>query len=306
MDKQKVSDIEVTNLNDEILFTSKQEENSNGRVQAIECFEFMIDYPTTITVGDGSDAYSSTTWHSEPYTVCTTSGSVDSGPISSGDEGIGGCKCAPSKDVSIVDNEQILKDIRIQEIKDSVALELENPCLQAMVTKAVYENLNNQISRIINLVFENSELYDLSFHEDSNLSDTTLGEALVTHQTNGRILADIYLNVNVLKNSSQEMVISTIFHEVLHSYLKYSTPPEAQKYFNDHEAMANEYLSLMTSALQNLFPALSSKTAQALSWGGLNETAAWKKLVSSNPTKANEIIQINLNHVNGTSGTDCQ
>src|SRR5690606_4713285 len=127
-----------------------------------------------------------------------------------------------TKDVSIIDNEQILKDMRLQEIKDSVYLEIENPCLQAMVTKAVYENLDNQISRIISLVFESSETVNLSFYEATDLSSTTLGEAIVGPVTSGemtRIQADIFLNVNVLPNSSQEIIVSTIFHEVLHAYL---------------------------------------------------------------------------------------
>lgn len=58
---------------------------------------------------------------------------------------------------------------RIQQIRDSVYLVLYNPCIQTMVTKAVYGNLNNQISRIINQVFQNSELLDLSFYEATDL-----------------------------------------------------------------------------------------------------------------------------------------
>lgn len=196
--------------------------------------------------------------------------------------------------------------LRFQQIRDSVYLTLKNPCLQEMVTKAVYENIDNQISRIVNLVFEDAELIDLSFYESTDLQNTDLAIALVGPVITGeteRMQADIFLNTNVLPNSSQEMVISTIFHEVLHAYLGYS---RNSNLFNDHQEMANEYLSLMTSALQNLFPTLSTKSAQALSWGGLSETTAWKNLEKSDPTKTNEIVQINKNHTNGTSGTICE
>lgn len=100
---------------------------------------------------------------------------------------------------------------RLDIIRDSVYNHIENPCLREMVTKAVYENIDNRISHIINQVFENSELFDLSFHEVTDLSSTDLGEAMVSHLNNGRVLADIFLNVNVLPNSSQEMIIATIF-----------------------------------------------------------------------------------------------
>ncbi|GIV37168.1 MAG: hypothetical protein KatS3mg032_1547 [Cyclobacteriaceae bacterium] len=89
----------------------------------------MIDYPTTITVGEGSDAYSSTTWYSESYTVCSTSGG-DSGPIVSGEESLGGCKCESGKNVSIIDNEQIQIDIWEDQIDDSQL----KPCLKTILT----------------------------------------------------------------------------------------------------------------------------------------------------------------------------
>lgn len=160
-------------------------------------------------------------------------------------------------------------------MRDSVYNHLQNPYLREMVTKVVYENLENQISHIINQVFENSELFDLSFHEVTDLPTTTLGEAIVTHQDNGRILADVFLNVNILPNASQEIIVSTIIHEVLHAYLGYSRNSQP---FNDHEEMANEYRGLTKNSLQNLFPNLSNKDAEALSWGGLHENRAWQNL----------------------------
>lgn len=61
----------------------------------------------------------------------------------------------------------------------------------------------------------------------------------------------------------------------------------------------------MKGALQNLYPNISNKDAEALSWGGLHETSGWRNLINSNPTKANEIIQINKDHAAGNKGTDC-
>jgi hypothetical protein len=299
-DQKTIPNIELTNLNDEILLsTFNNAPSANGRSASIDCYEIMITFPTTIEVG----GYSRTTYYTESYRACTTSGgSTDGGSITSGDGSVGGSK-TPSKNISIVDNKQMLDDLRNEQIKDSVFNFIKDSCLQAMVTKAVYENVENQISRIISLVFENSELFDLSFHEVTDLPATTLGEANVSHQDNGRLLADVFLNVNSLPNSSQEMIISTIFHEVLHAYLGYSRDP---KKFNDHEEMASNYINLMSSALKGLFPNIPNNHAQALSWGGLHETSAWQELVNNNPIKANEITAINKNHQDGDSGTNCK
>jgi hypothetical protein len=298
-DQKTIPNIELTNLNNEILLsTFNNAPSANGRSGSIECYEIMITFPTTIEVG----GYSRTTYYTESYRACTTSGgSIDGGSITSGDGSIGGSKTS-SKNISIVDNKQMLEDLRREQIKDSVYNFIKDSCLQAMVTKAVYENVDNQISRIINLVFGKFERIDLSFHEVDDLSPSTLGEARVDFLNNGRVQADIFLNLNVLPNSSQEMVISTIFHEVMHAYLGYSRNAEK---FNDHEEMANDYIGLMTSALTELFPNIPNNHAKALSWGGLGETSAWKNLASNNPIKANEIVQINKNHADGTSGTDC-
>lgn len=70
--------------------------------------------------------------------------------------------------------------------------------------------------------------------------------------------------------------------------------------------MASEYINLMKDSLLNLFPSMSEEDAEALAWGGLHETSAWQRLVDSNPTNSNEITQTNINHANGTKGTDCQ
>jgi len=40
--------------------------------------------------------------------------------------------------------------------------------------------------------------------------------------------------------------------------------------------MANECVERMAIALRNLFPNLSKSEAEALAWGGLDKTQAWK------------------------------
>ena len=174
-----------------------------------------------------------------------------------------------------------------------------------MVVKAVCENLDNSISNIINQVFENDEFVDLNFYESADFDATTYGDTQVSPQISGdteRIIANVTLNVTLLPNASQEFIVSTIIHEVLHAYLDYTRDRDL---FNDHEEMANECVERMAIALKNLFPKLSKSDAEALAWGGLEEAQAWKTMLIDEPIKANAILKLNQNHAKGKSGTKC-
>ena len=96
-------------------------------------------------------------------------------------------------------------------------------------------------------------------------------------------------------------------HEVLHAYMTFTGK------LNDfvgtqHTQMSNNYIYSMQHDLQTMFPSLSNDDAQALAWGGLSETQAWKDLVTNNPTQANNILLINQQFKNatGTKGNRCQ
>ncbi|GIV36404.1 MAG: hypothetical protein KatS3mg032_0783 [Cyclobacteriaceae bacterium] len=191
--------------------TCKREENSNGRVQAIECFEFMIDYPTTITVGEGSDAYSSTTWYSESYTVCTTSGG-DSGPIVSGGESIGGCKCESAKNVSIIDNEQIQIDIWEDQIDDSQL----KPCLKTILTDL--KNISQgSVGQIIQKFSGSLPGYNWEL-KDGVLAG---GQNAFTSQFYNRTTGTVTTTFDGSKfTSATDLSIArTILHESIHAYL---------------------------------------------------------------------------------------
>ena len=190
---------------------------------------------------------------------------------------------------------------RLFEVRDSINNKIENECLRKMVEKAVVENLDNSISHIINSVFRNSDRIDINFYEENSLlGPNEPGECQIFWQNNGRFMADVYLNVNVLPGASEEMILSTIIHEVLHAYLGYSRDP---RLFNDHEEMANEYVNLMKATLLNYLPGLAPNHAEALAWGGLHMTSAWRRLQTQNPAKANEIIELNHSHLAGSYGT---
>ncbi|WP_185152451.1 hypothetical protein, partial [Fulvivirga aurantia] len=62
VDDNIVKDIALLNLDGDILFSTFTPDE--GRVSGVECYEVTIDYPTTITVGEGAEASSGTTWYS--------------------------------------------------------------------------------------------------------------------------------------------------------------------------------------------------------------------------------------------------
>ncbi|MGN7990067.1 hypothetical protein ACTJKC_22190 [Pedobacter sp. 22226] len=76
-------------------------------------------------------------------------------------------------------------------------------------------------------------------------------------------------NKNKLPTYSQEYILSTIYHEILHAYMfsKLSKGPDGKYNISaQHEDMANKYVTLITGALKIAFPNISDQEAWGLSW----------------------------------------
>jgi hypothetical protein len=73
----------------------------------------------------------------------------------------------------------------------------------------------------------------------------------------------------------------------------------------DHQVMAELYISKMISGIKELYPNISLQDAEALSWGGLQETSAWASLQISDPMKVDLILRTNANYRNGNLGSIC-
>lgn len=188
----------------------------------------------------------------------------------------------------------------ITALKD-VKNNIQNPCL-----KNAFDKINNasaastDIGWILQGVFNIWDETDLTIMESSTLPDT------VDAQTNSGVggtyfTTTIKLNSHILPNASQEYIAVTIYHEILHSFLDYTGK---RGELNQHNIIVN-YIDKMKATLQRYFPNLSSNEAEALCWGGLQDTADWKDMVTDNPTKVPNIIIINQNHRKGKSGTKC-
>jgi hypothetical protein len=182
---------------------------------------------------------------------------------------------------------------------------VNNQCVSAGVDMA--RNANTKIKNMLNLTFGGSEYtdHDINFYDVTTLPSTTDGATTPRNQ----YTFDINLNANTLPQRSKEYILSTVYHEVLHAYLfsKYPKDGSGRLIMPDqHETMANNYVSLMTDALKLAYPNISNQEAWALSWGGLQETPFYTSKLSSE--ERSEIESINNKHRKSASnrlGTYC-
>jgi len=169
-----------------------------------------------------------------------------------------------------------------KEIKDSVS----NPCIKAQLAHAL--NAKTTIRNMLNDEFgtNNFNDRDIVFYDVKTLPDTVAG----TTHGNSAYSFIINLNGNTLPETSNEYILSTIYHEILHAYMDTQIGKDASgKYLisNQHQTMANNYILLMTGALKIAFPNINDRDAWALSWGGLEDTPFY--MTKLTPSERSEI-----------------
>ncbi|WP_426328218.1 hypothetical protein [Pedobacter sp. R-06] len=205
------------------------------------------------------------------YTMCYTAGGGSDG--GTGGSGTGSANNPPNK-----------------EIIDSV----KNPCIKAQLANAL--SAKTTIRNMLNETFGGTiqfESLNLTFTDVTTLPDNISGDAGRASATS--IYFDIRLNANKLPGYSQEYILSTIYHEILHAYMFSKLTMGSDGKYNistQHEDMANKYLVLMTGALKIAFPNISSQDAWALSWGGLEGTNLYA-------SKLTQVQRDAINEVNG-------
>jgi hypothetical protein len=174
-----------------------------------------------------------------------------------------------------------------------------DPCMAAQVDKAVNNDFRNKITNLIWNAFGESANFDIEF-EDQDLGDPTLDGQTAISISGDVVTFKITLNPGALNSASQEYIMATVFHEMLHAYMGY-LDINASNNSSDHINMANNYLNLLADALMEHF-SISSTDATHLSWGGLHETQAWANL--STGTK-NQIINTNQQYRTSIKGQIC-
>ncbi|TDQ14653.1 hypothetical protein DFQ04_3243 [Algoriphagus boseongensis] len=93
---------------------------------------------------------------------------------------------------------------------------VQNPCISGQVDKAVDSQFKNQITNLINNAFGQSEKFNILL-EDMDLNDNSKDGITGTSFTDMAVTFTITINSGVLASSSQEYIMITVFHELLHA-----------------------------------------------------------------------------------------
>jgi hypothetical protein len=187
---------------------------------------------------------------------------------------------------------------------DSVPYKIENnvknPCFRDQVNKAIDSQFKNKITNLIRDVFSESENFHI-YLEDSDFGNHEDDGDAFAHEVGGNVTFSLSLNTRALENASQEFVLVTIFHELLHAYLGYLKLTSGLS-SSQHNLMASEYVELLSSALMEHY-SISKTDAVYLSWGGLHNSDKWKK--DFNDKMKNQILEKNRQYKSGDLGTNC-
>ena len=130
--------------------------------------------------------------------------------------------------------EEKKQDKREDTIKDS----LTNPCVKALLAQA--PNLNNDIARLMRNTFGTSDKFNITVRNKSFAKDSehkgdvayTKSNGSIDNYNNHTLNCDIYLNDDIISSASQEYILATIYHEVIHSFLIYELQTLGEKAFN--------------------------------------------------------------------------
>ena len=120
---------------------------------------------------------------------------------------------------------------------DNIINELENPCAKALVDKA--PTLANDIATLLNNTFGTNDNINITFRNKSFAKDSRHKGDVAYTIPKGSISGnlhtldcDVYLNDDIISSASQEYILATIYHEVIHSYLIYELQTLGEKAFN--------------------------------------------------------------------------
>ncbi|POY35477.1 hypothetical protein C3K47_15570 [Solitalea longa] len=174
---------------------------------------------------------------------------------------------------------------------------ISNPCVKQAVDEAISQGLKNEIIQTLYSQFNINDDINLRFYE-SPMDPEVDGHAEPV-KINSTWNVDIYLNDTTLPLSSKEYVAATVYHEAIHAILRVKGKDDIL----DHYDMALSCIEEMSIALHERFPDLPYEYAEALAWGGLQETISWVYLQTHYPQKAQFILQINQKYKNQTYGT---
>jgi hypothetical protein len=195
-------------------------------------------------------------------------------------------------------------------IDPHITNEVNDPCIKSAVSKVISGSATNEFTQILNGDFFKEDYQSLTFTE---YSDGSVEEIKVDGRREGGMYNQkIKLNLAALDNASQEYMVATIYHEIIHAQL---VSQGIRDEIVQHEIIATSWRQKMSDQLRIDFPNLSQRDADGLAWGGLGDTTQWQTMFNNdlrNNTGITGAIQaVNDNHknvnnsTNGNYGTPC-
>lgn len=156
---------------------------------------------------------------------------------------------------------------------------LTDLCLKAALSKAKNSSVQDTIEKIITKLDKDVHVLVSVTEQEQLFTNGIVVDGKTTNYNfdpNSKVFScSIILNKEVLLNATQEYLVGTIVHEVLHAYLQYEAGSTAQ-HDNNHETIAKDYVAPVVNFLRTLFPDLDQPNATAIAWGGLQSTSLWK------------------------------
>jgi uncharacterized membrane protein YgcG len=180
---------------------------------------------------------------------------------------------------------------------------VSDPCLYDMTESIIGKNVQSKINSLIQNMFNGTSTPGLSFISSTEMPGNKPAKStIVRNQATHQLLSvTITLNTNMLANASKEYIAASILHEVMHAYLNGLGPTNESW---SHEEMAEIYFEDVHSALQNMFQnTMSQEDAEALTWGGLEETLGYEYDIPQD--RKDNLAMINSQYLVKEKGTGC-
>ena len=156
-----------------------------------------------------------------------------------------------------------------------------DPCISKTVNEAL--TANKSVEGIIADIIKQFDatknvtinIYDgYIYHRDKIGVSTGIPKAgEVSNQKqypDGKFSADVTLGIEYHSGTSKETIISTLIHEVVHAYLKYSGDNTLSS-TAQHNIISQKYITPMAAYLKTSF-GISLKDAYALAWSGVSDS----------------------------------
>lgn len=196
----------------------------------------------------------------------------------------------------------------IPSMVDTIGNSLRTPCFSSVFQSQENAGLKNDLTNIFINTFTSSVDINLYIGEMPTLPGNADAQTHILVKNADLIAITITLNDAALKNASKEFIAETIFHESIHAYLDANTTIYTE--MQQHCTMIESYLDCELSALQEVFPTLSSHDGLCMIIGGMEDIQEYDSdtlnqiLMHYNLTLT-DVINTNQQYKSGTLGTTC-